>query len=168
MSGFSPTYHAAAGSTGSCTTSDITKFDTDCINGTNCGSSSAGNATCLGRLLTTDPTSSTWGTVIEQNALGFFELNAGGCYAAEAAAELACGQATETQLECEHFECDPTSTSLTSFSKCQTKADTGTCACYVTAATSACSSYSSSVCDSANATDFDSWFEAMAAVMCGP
>ncbi len=172
MSGFTPTYHApAGGGKGSCTTANITNFDSKCLNGTNsCGTSSAGSSACLACLYTSDPTNSSWATVINQADLGFFELNAGGCYAAEAAGELACGQATEDQLECEHYECDATSTSSTSFSTCQTKVDksTGACYCYVTAATTACSSYSSSVCDVANATDFDSWFEAMAGVMCGP
>jgi hypothetical protein len=173
VSGFTPTYHVPAGTgKGSCTTTNINNFDSKCLNGTNsCGTSSAGSSACLACLYSSSPTNSTWGTIIQQAALGFFELNMGGCYAAEAASELACGQATQDQLECEHYECDPTSIDLTSYSTCVTTEDKSDCKCYVTAATSACSGFSTSACDINNysgSTAFDDAFKAMAAVMCGP
>jgi hypothetical protein len=110
--------------------------------------------------------------VIEHSDLGVVELNSGGCFAAEATADLACGQAQEDLLECEHFACDPpTSTDLASFQTCQTSADTGTCKCFTTAASSACSAFAGDACDLGSTTTyttFDGAFKGMAAVMCGP
>jgi hypothetical protein len=109
---------------------------------------------------------------MQNQTLAFFELNIGGCYAAESASEVACGTAEQAIMECEHDQCDASSIDLTSYQTCQTKVDAGACKCYADAATTACSAYKSSPCNTDQYTNpttgFDDAFKAMAAVMCGP
>jgi len=96
-----------------------------------------------------------------------WELNQGGCYAAENASEQGCAQAVEFQQQCENTECaSKASGSLSPFQSCVTSADTGACSCYVTAATTACSAYTSSTCNFSSSTTLETAFKAVALIEC--
>ena len=150
----------------------MNSFDSTCLNVNTATSpcdtaTQAGVSTTCYQCLVSAPTDSTWGVLIDEPQ--FWELDMGGCYAAEAAGEVTCGQDTQYQLECELAECNGGGSSAT-FSTCKTTADkspSGKCACFATNATTDCASYSStSQCNPLNGTSFDSTFKAYAKIMC--
>jgi hypothetical protein len=166
VSGVSVTYKAPA-SNGHCSANDISTFASDCLDDGDCSGDDVSSA-CFACLYTSRTSASSWGALVVDSNV--FELNQGGCYAAQGAAESACAEATEYQQECENTECASYAGGLsaTLFEQCASAADMSAskCACYVANATSACQSFTSSDCNPSSTAAFDTAFEAIAAVMC--
>ncbi len=162
-------YHPPAGKSGDCTSAEVSTYDSACINSTTANQtdctavSSTVSATCLACLFTGQSDSS-WGVLIDNPAAGGVdELNAGGCCAA--AGDMACAAAQETALQCANNACT-SQPDLTSFETCFQSAQMGECACYVTAAGSACAPFTSSPCNPTGHTTVEQGFLDYTQVMC--
>jgi hypothetical protein len=161
-------FHPSTGAPGSCTATEVSTYDTACVGAQRSMSACSAvlgmiSTTCYNCLDTPD-TASQWGPIVEDLAGGgIVQLNPGGCYAQEG--EVGCGTAQQAELECEDNAC-ASQTTLATFQTCVTNADNAICACYVANATAACAAFSSSVCNPASYSSFETEFLALAAAMC--
>ena len=116
--------------------------------------------------LESDSAASSWGAIVLDSNV--YEVNQGGCYAAENALEAPCAQATQFQQECENAECASLvgGVSTVPFQSCVASADSSQCRCDVTNATSACAGFVSSPCTISSSETFEESFAAIAKVMC--
>ncbi len=169
VSGVSTTYRPASGSPGACTSNDVSSFYSECLDTAAMSCTSAAtspvSSACYA-CLASEATAANWGAIVLDETI--WEINQGGCYAAEGSSSLACARATQFQQECENVECasDASESSLAPFQTCVAAADASECACYVASATRACAAFSSSPCTDTSTTSFEALFTAVAAAMC--
>ena len=99
-----------------------------------------------------------WGAVILTTGFSenFWQMNSGGCYAAEGANEHACAEALEQTLQCDFAVCEPDDNpngvfgnAHPPFNSCRAAVEahsSGACGCYADSAEAACAAFASSPC----------------------
>lgn len=144
----------------------MTNFYTDCLTNGSCVATDVSTAACF-QCLYSVPTDTKWGVIVDYGN-NVDALNVGGCYALIGGTP-ACAAAEQEQVECEVAACvgSCTSGAGTTEDTCITSADSGECATYVSAATTACTTtVTGSASCGASVTTFEDYYTAMAATFC--
>jgi hypothetical protein len=167
------TFHPPTGPRGACTDDEIATFYSSCITSGVCDPGTADGGSGVSAACTSCLVGSggdAWGALVKGP---FWQINAGGCYATEAAeadasAELACAQAVQTLLQCEQFECIDADGGA--YEPCRNQADTdpSKCACFARSAGVTCAPFANSPCSDSTLAPFAAYYQAVAHVLCGP
>ena len=168
LTGFTPVYHSATRTAGSCSAAQIQGFYDACLGaastGATCTTWRSANLVCdvclTGDL---DPAGSAWGPLVQFTVT--VDNNQGGCLALDQPTKSTCAHDLQYRTECEHAACDVAcgNASSADYDACLTSVETGLCKTYFDKVNTDCAGITSTC---FGGTDFQGNFKLVAAKFC--